>query len=145
MYNVKKVTKDLFWVGANDRRLSLFESVYPVPNGVSYNSYLLMDDKTVLLDTVDKSVNHQFFENIDYVLNGKNLDYLVINHMEPDHCAEIETIINKYPQVKIVCNSKTQQMIGQFFDLNLSENQYIIVKEGDTLNTGNHGTDGSLA
>ena len=138
MYNVKKITKDLSWVGANDRRLALFESVYPVPNGVSYNSYLLMDDKTVLLDTVDKSVNHQFFENIDYVLNGKNLDYLVINHMEPDHCAEIETIINKYPQVKIVCNSKTQQMIGQFFDINLSENQYVIVKEGDTLNTGNH-------
>ena len=138
MYNVKKITKDLFWVGANDRRLSLFESVYPVPNGVSYNSYLLMDDKTVLFDTVDKSVNHQFFENIEHVLNGKCLDYLVINHMEPDHGAEIATIINKYPQVKIVCNSKTQQMIGQFFDLNLSENQYIIVKEGDTLITGNH-------
>ncbi len=138
MYNVKKITKDLYWVGANDRRLSLFESVYPVPDGVSYNSYLLNDDKTVLLDTVDKSVSHQFFENIEYVLNGKKLDYLVINHMEPDHCAEIENLIKRYPDVKIVCNAKIQTMIGQFFDFNLPENQWQIVKEGDVLETGHH-------
>ena len=129
MYNTKKITEDLFWVGANDRRISLFESVYPVPTGVSYNSYLLMDEKTVLLDTVDKSVNHQFLENVAHVLNGKNLDYLIINHMEPDHCAEIPTIVAKYPNVKIVCNAKIQTMIKQFFDFELPEEQYMIVKE----------------
>ena len=138
MYNTKQVTKDLHWVGANDRRISLFEGVYDVPLGVSYNSYILLDDKTVLLDTVDKAVAHQFFENIAHVLNGRNLDYLIINHMEPDHCAEIENIINKYPDVKIVCNAKTQSMISQFFDFEFPQEQYVIVKEGDTLETGHH-------
>lgn len=138
MHNTKKITQDLHWVGANDRRIALFESVYPVPKGVSYNSYLISDEKTVLLDTVDKSVSHQFMENIEHVLNGKSLDYLIINHMEPDHCAEIPTIVNKYPNVKIVCNAKTQTMINQFFNFNLPQQQYIIVKEGDTLNIGRH-------
>ena len=138
MYNVKKITQDLYWVGANDRRIALFESAYPVPTGISYNSYLLLDEKTVLLDTVDKAVNHQFFENIEHVLNGRNLDYLIINHMEPDHCAEIQTLVNKYPNIKIVCNVKIQQMIGQFFDLELPESSWQIVKEGDSLNTGKH-------
>ena len=138
MYNTKEITKDLFWVGANDRRISLFESAYPVPCGISYNSYLLIDDKTVLFDTVDKSVNHQFFENIEYVLKGKELDYLVINHMEPDHCAEIASLVKKYPQMVIVCNAKSQSMVNQFFDFNFSENQWQIVKEGDSLETGHH-------
>lgn len=138
MYNVKQITEDLYWIGANDRRISLFEGVYDVPSGVSYNSYLLMDEKTVLLDTVDKTVSHQFFENIEYALNGKNLDYLVINHMEPDHCAEIANVITKYPDIKIVCNAKTQTMISQFFDFEIKEGNYIIVKEGDTLQTGKH-------
>ncbi len=138
MYNIKKIKEDLYWVGANDRRISLFESVYPVPTGVSYNSYLLMDEKTVLLDTVDKSVTHQFMENVEHVLNGKGLDYLVINHMEPDHCAEIPTIVRNYPNVKIVCNAKIKTLIEQFFGFNLPDEQYIIVKEGDTLNTGKH-------
>lgn len=138
MYNTKEITPDLFWVGANDRRIALFESVYPVPTGVSYNSYLLMDEKTVLLDTVDRAVTHQFMENVEHVLNGRHLDYLIINHMEPDHCAEIPTIVAKYPDIKIVCNAKTQTMIKQFFNFNLEENQYMIVKEGDTLNTGKH-------
>ena len=138
MYNTKQITTDLFWVGANDRRIALFESVYPVPTGVSYNSYLLMDEKTVLLDTVDRAVTHQFMENVEHVLNGRHLDYLIINHMEPDHCAEIPTIVAKYPDIKIVCNAKTQTMIKQFFDFDLDENQYMIVKEGDTLNTGKH-------
>ncbi len=138
MYNTKEITPDLFWVGANDRRIALFESVYPVPTGVSYNSYLLMDEKTVLLDTVDRAVTHQFMENVEHVLNGRHLDYLIINHMEPDHCAEIPTIVAKYPDIKIVCNAKTQTMIKQFFNFNFEENQYMIVKEGDTLNTGKH-------
>ncbi len=138
MYNVKSVTEDLYWVGANDRRISLFESVYPVPSGVSYNSYLLMDEKTVLLDTVDKSVCHQFIENVEHLLGDRTLDYMVINHMEPDHCAEIETIVRLFPYVKIVCNAKTQCMIKQFFDFEFSDEQYLLVKEGDTLNTGRH-------
>ena len=138
MYNTKKITKDLFWVGANDRRLSLFEGVYPVPIGVSYNSYLLMDEKTVLLDTADKSVSHQFMENVAHVLGDKDLDYLVINHMEPDHCAEIPCSMKKYPNVKVVCNAKIQTMITQFFDFEIPEEQLILVKEGDTLNTGKH-------
>lgn len=138
MYNVKQITQDLHWVGANDRRIMLFEGVYDVPLGVSYNSYIITDDKTVLLDTVDKAVAHQFFENVEYVLNGRNLDYLVINHMEPDHCAEIKNIINKYPNVKIVCNAKTQTMISQFFEFEISEDNFVVVKEGDALETGHH-------
>ena len=138
MHNTRKIKEDLFWVGANDRRLSLFEGVYPVPIGVSYNSYLLMDEKTVLLDTADKAVVHQFMENVDYVLNGRPLDYLIINHMEPDHCAEIPEILNKFPNVKIVCNAKIQTMLGQFFDFTIPQEQLVIVKEGDTLKTGKH-------
>jgi flavorubredoxin len=138
MYNVRKITEDLFWIGANDRKISLFESVYPVPTGISYNSYVLLDEKTVLLDTVDKSVTHQFMENIEHVLNGKALDYMIINHMEPDHCAEIPTIVAKYPNVKIVCNAKTQGMINQFFDFELPQEQWHIVKEGDILEVGKH-------
>lgn len=138
MYNTKKIADDLFWVGANDRRLSVFEGVYPVPTGVSYNSYLLMDEKTVLLDTADKSVTHQFMENVAHVLGERSLDYLVINHMEPDHCAEIPCIVRKYPNVKIVCNAKIKTMLGQFFDFELPEEQLVLVKEGDTLNTGKH-------
>ncbi|MCM1338515.1 MAG: FprA family A-type flavoprotein [Muribaculaceae bacterium] len=138
MYNVKNITEDLYWVGANDRRVALFEGVYPVPAGVSYNSYLLMDEKTVLLDTVDKAVCHQFIENIEHILGDRTLDYMVINHMEPDHCAEIETIVRLFPFVKIVCNAKTQAMIKQFFNFSFSDEQYHIVKEGDCLNTGRH-------
>ena len=138
MYNVKNITKDLFWVGANDRRIALFEGVYHAPQGVSYNSYILLDEKTVLLDTVDKAVTHQFMENVAYVLDGRKLDYLIINHMEPDHCAEIPTILAKYPEVKIVCNAKIKTMMEQFFDFEIPAEQFQIVNEGDTLNTGKH-------
>lgn len=138
MYNIKKITENLFWVGANDRRIALFEGVYHAPQGVSYNSYILLDEKTVLLDTVDKAVTHQFMENVAHVLDGRKLDYLIINHMEPDHCAEIPTILAKYPEVKIVCNTKTKTMMEQFFDFELSEEQFQIVNEGDVLNTGKH-------
>lgn len=138
MYNTRQISENLFWVGANDRKIALFESVYPVPTGVSYNSYLLLDEKTVLLDTVDKAAGHQFMENVEHVLNGRHLDYLIINHMEPDHCAEIPNIVNRYPNIKIVCNAKIQTMINQFFDNHISPQHYMIIKEGDTLNTGKH-------
>ena len=138
MYNTQKITDDLTWIGASDRRLALFENVYPVPNGISYNSYLLTDDKTVLFDTVDASVGKQFFENLLFALNGRMLEYIIINHMEPDHCAEIANLLKMYPAAKIVCNAQTQKMLGQFFTLDVPQEQYVIVKEGETLNTGHH-------
>ena len=137
MYCVKKITGDLYWVGANDRRLALFENVYPIPRGVSYNSYLLMDEKTVLLDTVDKSVSGLFFENVAHVLGDRKLDYLVVNHMEPDHCGTVEDLVQRYPDVKIVCNAKTVQMIKQFFTFDI-DSRAVIVNEMDTLCTGRH-------
>ncbi len=138
MHNTRKISADLTWIGASDRRLALFENVYPIPLGISYNSYLLNDEKTVLLDTVDSAVSKQFFENLQFTLNGRALDYVIVNHMEPDHCAEIANLQRIYPEVKIVCNAQTKKMIGQFFALNLPEQQYILVKEGDVLNTGKH-------
>ena len=138
MHNIRKITEDLFWLGANDRRLALFENVYPLPLGVSYNAYLLRDEKTVLLDTVDSAVSRQFFENLAAALQGRALDYLIVNHMEPDHCAEIARVLQIHPAAKIVCNAQTKRMIAQFFDLNLPDEQYVLVKEGDTLNTGRH-------
>ena len=137
MYCVKAIHPDLYWVGANDRRLALFENVYPISRGVSYNSYVLLDEKTVLLDTVDKSVSDQFFENVAHVLNGRRLDYLIVNHMEPDHCGTIEQLVLRYPEVKIVCNAKTVQMIKQFFTFDI-DSRTVLVKEMDTLCTGRH-------
>mgnify|MGYP000382158631 CR=1 FL=1 len=137
MHCVKKVTDDLYWIGGSDRRLALFENVYPIPRGVSYNSYVLLDEKTVLLDTVDASISGLFFENLEYVLNGRTLDYLVVQHMEPDHCANIQRILELYPETKVVGNVKTMQMISQFFDADL-EGRQVVVKEGDTLELGNH-------
>ena len=130
MYCCKKIQNDLWWVGANDRRLALFEGVYKVPNGVSYNSYLLLDEKTVVFDTVDKAVSDRFFENIEHVLNGKAVDYLVVQHMEPDHSATMFRLMEKYPNVRLVCNAKILAMAKQFFpnaeDL---ESRALLVKE----------------
>lgn len=137
MYCTKKVLDDLIWVGANDRRLSMFEGVYSVPRGVSYNSFLLLDDVNVLFDTVDKAVSGTFFQNVEHALNGKNLDFVVIQHMEPDHSATLTELMLRYPDVKIVCNQKVLTMIDQFFNMDLSKKAFI-VKEGDTLNTGHH-------
>ena len=136
MYSVREVTKDLYWVGANDRRLTIFENIHPIPEGVSYNSYLLLDEKTVLLDTVDWAVCRQFMENIKYVLGDRPLDYMVINHMEPDHAACIEEITCRYPDVKIIGNKKTFDFMEQF-GFKVNEN-VIEVKEGDTMSFGEH-------
>ena len=137
MYCVKKMTDDLYWVGGSDRRLALFENVYPIPNGVSYNAYLLLDEKTVLLDTVDRSIADLFFENVAHVLNGRKLDYVIVNHMEPDHCAVLQDLVLRYPEVKIVCNAKTVTMIRNFFTFDI-DSRAMIVKEMDTLCTGRH-------
>lgn len=137
MHNTKKITNDIYWIGANDRRLFMFEGVYSVPNGVSYNSYLLLDDKVVLFDTVDKAVSEQFFENLEHVLNGKNIDYLLVHHMEPDHSATIEEVIRRYPTITIICNALTKKMIDQFFNLK-DDVKFLIIKEGDVFETKNH-------
>ena len=137
MHCTRKVTEDITWIGGSDRRLALFENIFPIERGVSYNSYLLMDEKTVLLDTVDRGIAGQFLENLTYALAGRSLDYLVVNHMEPDHCALIEDIVRRYPDVQIVGNSKTFGMIAQFFDFDIADRS-LVVKEGDTLTTGKH-------
>ncbi|MDR1755017.1 MAG: FprA family A-type flavoprotein [Eubacterium sp.] len=137
MHCIKKITDDLIWVGANDRRLAMFEGVYSVPDGVSYNSYLLTDKKTVLFDTVDKSVREQFLENVSETLKERPLDYLVIQHMEPDHSASVLEIMALYPDMRVVCNAKTLQFIKQFYNF-YDESRFMIVKENDTLDTGRH-------
>ena len=137
MYCVKKMTEDLYWVGASERRLNLFENAYPLTNGVSYNSYLLLDEKTVLIDTVDKSVSGLFFENVDHVLAGRKLDYLIVQHMEPDHAATIGELVLRHPEVTIVCNAKTRTMMQNFFTFDL-DSRVQLVKEMDTLTTGRH-------
>lgn len=137
MHNIRKINSDLFYVGASDRRLALFENVYPIPRGVSYNSYVLLDEKTVLLDCADLAVLPQFIENIAAALNGRGLDYIVINHLEPDHAATIEDVVMRYPEAKIVTNAKAANMIRQFFDFDL-DSRLMTVGEADTLATGRH-------
>lgn len=137
MHCCKTIAPNLIWVGGNDRRLAMFEGVYSVPDGVSYNSYVLLDEKTAVFDTVDKAVSSIFFENIEYALNGRNLDYLIVHHMEPDHSATMEELVRRYPDVKIVCNDKIRTMIKQFFNFDI-DSRAVIVKEGDTLSLGSH-------
>ena len=137
MYCTKNIASDLVWVGANDRRLAMFEGVYSVPAGVSYNSYLLTDEKTVLFDTVDKAVGRIFFENLEHGLGGRTLDYLIVHHMEPDHSATLSELLLRHPETTVVCNDKTAVMIAQFFGPGAAGRMQL-VKEGDTLSTGVH-------
>ena len=140
MQITRKVTNDITWVGCNDRRLALFENLFPIPRGVSYNSYLIQDEKTVLMDTVDSSASQQFLENVAYALKGRDLDYLIVQHMEPDHCGTIVEVMRTYPRAKVVGSVKALQMIGQFYDVSGfdAEERMMAVKEGDTLATGAH-------
>ena len=137
MHNVYELSRDLTYLGANDRRLALFESVYPIPKGVSYNAYLLKGEKTALIDTVDRSVADIFAENLKYALDGRQLDYIIVNHMEPDHAATLQQTANAYPDAKIVINIKTLKMIKQFFDFDI-DSRALIVAEGDTIDLGGH-------
>ncbi len=137
MYCTRNVTNDLVWVGGDDRRLAMFEGVYSVPDGVSYNSYLLLDEKTVLFDTVDEAVQKVFFENVAHTLAGRKLDYVVVQHMEPDHSATLEGILLRHPEATVICNKKTETMIYQFFGADLKMDVQL-VGEGDTLKTGRH-------
>ncbi|WP_418752609.1 FprA family A-type flavoprotein [Frisingicoccus sp.] len=137
MYCVRNVTEDLYWIGANDHRLSLFENIHPIPEGVSYNAYVLMDEKTVLFDTIDWSSCRQFLENLEHVLNGRPLDYMVINHMEPDHGASIEEVLLRYPDVTIISTEKAFMLMRQF-DFDINGHTLDEVKEGDTRCFGKH-------
>lgn len=137
MHNIRKITENLIYLGCSDRKLSLFESAYPVKDGMSYNSYLLKDEKTVLFDTVDKVCAEQFYENLNEALGCRHLDYIIVQHMEPDHCALLGEVIKVHPDLKIVCTQKTVAMIKQFFDFEV-DSRVQVVKEGDILNTGTH-------
>ena len=138
MYCTRKVTDDLIWVGADDRRLACFEGVYGVPDGVSYNSYVMLDEKTAIFDTVDKAVYQTYFENVAHALGGRRPDYLVISHMEPDHAYTIEALLLRYPELKLVCNSKIETMLKNFFRGVDFTDRLHIVKEGDVLELGRH-------
>ena len=131
MYNVRKVTEDLYWIGANDHRLALFENIHPIPRGVSYNSYLLLDEKTVLFDTIDWSSGRQFLENIEGVLDGRSLD-----HVEPDHAASIGEILVRYPDITVVSNEKAFMLMSQF-GFGIGDNR-VEVSEGDVISFGKH-------
>ena len=136
MYTVRKVTEDLYWVGANEHRLHLFENIHPIPRGVSYNSYLLMDEKTVLFDTVDWAVCREFLNNVEHVLDGRDLDYVIINHLEPDHAASLDEVLIRYPNAKVISNERAFMMMRQFgFDIDGKE---IEVAEGDAMSFGQH-------
>jgi len=137
LYNVREISPSIYWVGGNDRRLEQFENLFPLTNGVSYNSYLILDEKTALIDTVDDAITDQYLENITHLMNGRELDYLIINHMEPDHCGNIENIVKMYPNVKVVGNTKSFTLFHQFYNMDITANQ-MIVKEGDELSLGTH-------
>lgn len=138
MHCTRKITDDLYYVGGSDRRLEKFENLFPIPRGVSYNSYVLLDEKTCLLDTVDSSITRLYLENVAHVLSGRKLDYLVVHHMEPDHCTNIEEILVRHPECQVVGNEKTFLFIHQFYpELNL-EGRKVVVKDGDVLKLGKH-------
>ena len=137
MHSTRKVKDDLIYVGGSDRRLSRFENLFPIPKGVSYNSYVLLDEKTVLFDTADESISRQYIENVVHALNGRPLDYMVVQHMEPDHCAMIDDMLRRYPEAKMVCSAKAVGMFAQFYGTDVAA-RALIVKEGDKLSTGEH-------
>lgn len=131
------ITDNIKYIGADDKDIDLFESQYVVPNGVSYNSYVILDDKVAVMDTVDARRGEEWLKNLEQTLDGRDVDYLVVSHMEPDHAANVQKIAEKYPKMIVVGNAKTFPMLGQFFDIDLSERS-LVVKEGDTLNLGSH-------
>ena len=137
MKDVHLIAADTYWLGGSDRRLAMFENLFPIPRGVSYNSYLILDEKTLLLDTVDSAVAQPWLENLTALLAGRPLDYLVISHMEPDHCAQIARLTALWPDLKLVVNAKTCPMLRQFFGTDWPDRQEVVA-EGSTLSTGRH-------
>ena len=137
MQVTRQITNDITYVGVSDRRLSLFENIFPIPRGVSYNSYIINDEKTALIDAVDYDSSRVFVENVKTALNGKTLDYIVVNHMEPDHAGSLRLICDLYPDAALVATKKAVDMMSQFFGDEL-KNEKIVVKEGDTVSLGKH-------
>ncbi|MFA7222009.1 MAG: flavin reductase [Bacilli bacterium] len=137
MLTKRLITKDTYYVGGSDRRIALFENVYPLTNGVSYNSYVIMDKKTCLLDTVDESICNTFIKKVSEVLGLRKLDYLVIDHMEPDHSATISNLLQKYPDVTIICNDKILAMLKNYFE-DVAMPYVQVIKEGEVLDLGEH-------
>lgn len=135
MVCTRKINNDIIWVGADNRRIMLFEAVYSAPRGISYNSYLILDEKTALIDTADRAVTDQFLENIEGTLSGRPLDYLVIQHMEPDHSATLVDVLVRHPECEVVCNKKIFDMISAFKNITVNAK---IVKDGDVLELGRH-------
>ena len=132
-----KITNSIYYIGVNDYQIDLFEGQYPVPNGISYNSYIIIDNKIAVLDTVDKNFKNQWLSNIKNIVKDRNIDYLIIHHMEPDHSSNIVAFITIYPNAKIVASEKSFIMIKNFFHKEFINNR-IIVKDYDELNLGNH-------
>lgn len=137
MISDMKISDSIVYVGANDKTIELFESQYPVPNGVSYNSYVILDEKVAVMDTVDPRATEEWFANLERVLAGRRVDYLVVSHMEPDHAGNVQKFAEKYPEAKIVGNAKTFGMMAQFFDFDVTDRK-VEVKEGGTLELGSH-------
>ena len=137
MYCTRKINDDYTWVGADCRRLALFEGVFGVPDGISFNSYLLTDEKTVLFDTADSAVRRTFRENLTHALAGRELDYIVVHHMEPDHAAELAELAGDYPEAQLLCSGMAKTIVGQFFGPELA-GRITVIKEGETLCTGRH-------
>lgn len=135
---VRNISNDIIYVGVNDTTLDLFESQYPIPDGVTYNSYVIKDDKLTVVDTVDNRATDIWFGNLEQAFDGKAPDYLVVSHLEPDHAANIERFLKKYPETQVVANAKTIQMLPQFFDMDMDKISFVQVKEGDTLFLGKH-------
>ena len=137
LYCVRKVTDDITWVGGNDRRINVFEGVYHLSRGMTYNSYVILDEKTVLVDTVDHAVSDVFFENVAHVLGGRKLDYIIVQHMEPDHSATLGEVLLRYPEARIVCSKKAAGMIDQFIGRDVTGSAFL-AEEGTVLDTGRH-------
>lgn len=132
------ISKDIIYIGADDKEIDLFESQYVVPNGISYNSYLIKDEKIVIMDTIDKRKTDEWIENLEKELDGNKPHYLVISHLEPDHAYNIEFLAKKYPDMKLIGNNKTFAFLPQFFEIPNIEERMIVVKEGDEINLGKH-------
>ena len=133
-----KITDTIRYAGVNDHQIDLFEGQYKVPNGMAYNSYVILDEKVAVMDTIDERKTDEWFANLENVLNGRTVDYLVISHLEPDHAANIKRAADKFPQAQLVLSAKAKAMLPQFFDIAHLEERCLVVKEGDTLELGTH-------
>ena len=132
-----QISKDIKYVGVNDRQIDLFEGQYQVPKGMAYNSYVILDEKVAVLDTVDANFTHEWLDNLANALDGRKPDYLIVQHMEPDHSANVDNFSAIYPEAKIVCNAKTLVMLNAFFGKDYTD-KVVLVKEGETLSLGKH-------